>query len=127
MDTLLVALGPAFAAGFAVQRLLEILDPLIGAVKAFKDHKKLLLVISSFIAGLILTFGLGLRVLEPLGVTESPALDGLVTALVVSAGTEGFNSILKFLTYAKDDKKAEAAKNIASLGKEGEDALMSLG
>ena len=28
METLVIALGPAFAAGFAVQRLLELLDPI---------------------------------------------------------------------------------------------------
>jgi hypothetical protein len=28
MDTLVMALGPAFAAGFALQQLMELLDPL---------------------------------------------------------------------------------------------------
>jgi hypothetical protein len=38
-----------------------------------------------------------------------PRLDVFVTALILSAGTEGFNSIMKFLGYAKEGKKAEAA------------------
>ena len=32
-------------------------------------------------------------------------------ALVLSAGTEGVNSILKFFKYSKEDKKATAAAN----------------
>jgi hypothetical protein len=36
-----------------------------------------------------------------------------VTVLVISAGTEGVNSILKFLGYAKEDKKAQAAGKVA--------------
>jgi len=34
MDSLITALGPAFAAGFAVQRLLEIIDALLSAREA---------------------------------------------------------------------------------------------
>jgi len=126
MDTLLVALGPAFAAGFAVQRLLEILDPVLESAKGLKDHKKTVLGLTSLIAGLALAFGLGLRVLEPLGVASAPIIDGVVTALVVSAGTEGFNSILKLLTYAKDDKKAEAARKIAGLDANGKAELAAI-
>jgi hypothetical protein len=33
-------------------------------------------------------------------------VDVLVTGLVVSGGTEGFNSIMKFLGYKKEEKKA---------------------
>jgi hypothetical protein len=36
-------------------------------------------------------------------------LDVLISALVLSAGTEGVNSILKFFKYSKEDKKATAA------------------
>ncbi len=109
MDTLVIALGPAFAAGFAVQRLLEILDPILEKLPIVKDYKKMTLAIVSLVVGLVLAFGVGLRVLEPLGVAASGGLDALVTALIVSAGTEGFNSIMKFLGYAKEEKKADAA------------------
>ncbi len=68
MDTLVIALGPAFAAGFAVQRLLEILDPVLEKIPFVKKYKKIVLGIVSFIIGLICPFGLGLRVLRPLGV-----------------------------------------------------------
>jgi hypothetical protein len=36
-------------------------------------------------------------------------VDFIATALIISAGTEGVNSILKFLKYSKEDKKREAA------------------
>lgn len=107
MDKLVVALGPAFAAGFAVQQLLELLDPLLDKIKA--EWKKALLSIVSLVIGLALAFGAGLRVLQPLGVTNADFWDAIVTGLIVSAGTAGFNSIMKFLGYAKEEKKADAA------------------
>ena len=110
MDKVVIALGPAFAAGFAIQRLLEILDPLLEKIQFFKDNKKVILGIISLLVGFVLAFGAGLTVLKPLGVTNpAPLLDEFTTGLVVSAGTEGFNSIMKFLGYSKEDKKAEAA------------------
>ncbi|HTP09003.1 MAG TPA: hypothetical protein VMP08_12175 [Anaerolineae bacterium] len=109
MDSLALALGPAFAAGFAVQRLLEILDPLLDKVSFVKDNKKMVLAIVSLIVGFALAIGAGLRVLRPLGVTSTDLVDIVITALIVSAGTEGFNSIMKFLGYAKEGKKADTA------------------
>ena len=109
MDKLVVALGPAFAAGFAVQRLLELFDAWIDRIPKVKDNKKVVLGFVSLAAGGLLAWGLGLRVLQPLGVTRSDLLDGAVTALIISAGTEGFNSIMKFLGYAKEDKKTDLA------------------
>lgn len=109
MDSLALALGPAFAAGFAVQRILEILDPLMDKVSFIKDNKKMVLAIVSLIIGFALAIGAGLRVLRPLGVTSTDFLDIVITALIVSAGTEGFNSIMKFLGYAKEGKKADTA------------------
>ena len=108
MDTLVKALGPAFAAGFAIQQLLEILDPLIIKIIGQAD-KKLVLGIVAFIVGLVLAFGAGLSILEPLGVADTGIWDTIITGLVISAGTEGINSILKFLGYTKEKEKATAA------------------
>jgi len=108
MDTLVKALGPAFAAGFAVQQLLEVLDPLIIKIIGQAD-KKLVLGIVAFVLGLALAFGTGLHVLEPLGVANAGIWDTIVTGLVISAGTEGINSVLKFLGYSKEREKAIAA------------------
>ena len=107
MDKLVVALGPAFAAGFAAQQLLELLDPIVDKIKV---DKKLVLGIVSFVIGLVLAFGAGLRVLQPLGVANVDFWDAIVTALIVSAGTEGFNSITKFMGYTKDTRRKEARK-----------------
>ena len=108
MDTLVKALGPAFAAGFAIQQLLEVLDPIIIKIIGQAD-KKLVLGIVAFVVGLVLAFGAGLSILEPLGVAEAGIGDTIITGLVISAGTEGINSILKFLGYTKEKEKAAAA------------------
>ena len=108
---LIAALGPAFAAGFSLQRLLEILDPLLTRIIG-DERKRIVLGLLSLAVGLLLAFALDLHVLSKLGVSLSPRmgyLDYLVTALVVSAGTEGFNSILKFLSYKKEESHATAA------------------
>ncbi len=109
MNKLVEALGPAFAAGFAVQQLLEILDSVLEKLKFVAENKKAVFGLLAVIAGLLLAFGAGLRVLQPLGLDDADLWDALVTALIISAGTEGFNSIVKFLGYAKENKKSEAA------------------
>ena len=73
-------------------------------------NKKAVLGVLSLIVGLGLAFAGKLRVLLPLNTDIGPILDYLVTGLVISAGTEGFNSILKFLSYKKEEKKAEAVE-----------------
>jgi len=45
-------------------------------------------------------------------VTTADFLDAVTTALIVSEGTEGFNPILKFLGYIKEDRKVAAAVRI---------------
>ncbi len=114
-DKLVLALGPAFAAGFAVQQLLEILDPLVDKIKL---DRKLVLGILSLLVGLALAFGAGLRVLQPLGIANAGIWDGVVTGLIVSARTEGLNPIMRFLGYTKERRKAEAAKGKETEGPE---------
>jgi hypothetical protein len=123
MDSLVKALGPAFAAGFAIQRFLELIDIFLDTSQFFKDNKKIILGVLSLGGGLLLAFGLGLRVLQPLGIANAPFWDPIVTAFIVSAGTEGFNSIMKFLGYIKEDKKAVAADKIATANAQGIAAL----
>ena len=106
MDMLVKALGPVFAAGWAIQQLLELLDSIIG--KSLGDKKQMVFSLIALIAGLALSFGAGLRVLHPLGlINVSFGLDAAVTGVIISAGTEGINSIMKFLGYAKDVKKKQ--------------------
>ena len=116
MDNLVFSLGPAFAAGLAVQQLLELADRFIeqflkiaGAPLGINLDKKLILGLISLLMGLIITIGAGLRVLAPLGVKGGDFADVIVTAFIISAGTESFNSILKLLGYVKEDRKITAA------------------
>ncbi|HEU5415802.1 MAG TPA: hypothetical protein VFW31_18695 [Candidatus Angelobacter sp.] len=110
MSDLTVALAPAFAAGFAVQRILEILDSWFDSFKNMKN-KKLICNIISLLIGLLLAIFGKLHVLGTLsGATGVPQwLDVAVSGLVVSGGTEGLNSIMKFLNYKKEEQKTDTA------------------
>jgi hypothetical protein len=104
-----MALGPAFATGFALQRGLEILDPAVSKVLTTAKVKKVVLNGGSFLVGLLLAVFANLRVLAPLGLYDASqasvvglkVLDAVVSGLIISGGTEGFNSIMKFLGYSK--------------------------
>jgi len=108
----ITALMPAFAAGFAVQRLLEILDPVLE--RFMKERKRYYLGLISLSVGAGAAWLADLRVLVHLTSSGTPApsdfLDLIVTGLIISAGTEGFNSILKLLSYKKEEKKAESLR-----------------
>jgi hypothetical protein len=130
MDKLITALAPVFAAGFAVQQLVEILTSILDldSRESFQKYKKAILAVVSLVLGLVLAYNDYLRVLQPLfaqdvtdPVTKAPTvippyLDYIVTALVISAGTEGINSILKFLKYKKEETKIDAAAKLSSTG-----------
>lgn len=117
------ALAPAFAAGFAVQQLLEITTSFLelGDNTNFQKFKKPILGLLSLVVGFSLAFGIDeLHILSILLPPDTDAngnpipavgnfLDAVVTGLIISAGTEGINSILKFLKYNKEDKKNQAA------------------
>jgi hypothetical protein len=107
MDNLATSLSPAFAAGFAVQRILELFDGVLSAVK----NKKLVCNIISLVTGLALAKFGNLHVLASLSGSSNISLwiDVPVTGLIVSGGTEGLNSIMKFLSYKKEDQKVETA------------------
>ena len=110
MEILVTALGPVFAAGLALQQLLEIFGPLMEKLANNDEkRKKLFLGLISLVAGLGLSFGAGLYVLRAMGASTPYVVDGIVSGLIISGGTEGINSILKFLGYSKDKEKAEAA------------------
>jgi hypothetical protein len=40
--------------------------------------------------------------------------DSILTGLIISSGTEGVNSILKFLKFKKEETKNEAARTASS-------------
>jgi hypothetical protein len=101
------ALAPAFAAGFAIQQLLELADPVLDQIP--KDWKKPVLSLIALGVGLTLAIGANLHVLTPLGLKVNAVWDDIVTGIFISGGTQGFNSVLKWLGYAKDKKKSNAA------------------
>src|SRR5260221_13608098 len=121
MDELVKCLAPAFAAGFAVQRLLEVVDSVFGGFPKLGDWKKLAMVVASLILATVLSLVGGLHVLtciSPVGSSSGIQLAGtnpantgpsaqlywtdlIVTILFISGGTEGFNALLKFLNYKK--------------------------
>jgi hypothetical protein len=112
LDKIITALAPIFAAGFAVQQLLEILTSFLDldSNEGFQRYKKPILGAAAFGLGCALAVALQNGVLGILqGISEYKWTDFFATALVISAGTEGVNSILKFLKYSKEDKKREAA------------------
>jgi hypothetical protein len=116
-----VALAPAFACGFAVQQALQIIDPLVSRPDAMNkpdsgNLKRAVMGLISLMMGALIA-GLGkVDVVEALskaadgGSLTLPIWLGIsVNALIISAGTEGFNSIMKFLSYQKESAKADAA------------------
>lgn len=92
---------------------MELVDPWIPE----KGKKRLIGAIALGV-GITLAWAAELRVLEPLGIADAEVADIAVTALVVSAGTEGFNSIMKFLGYKKEEKKAEATAATLNIQRE---------
>lgn len=119
MDILITALGPVLAAGFALQQLLEILNPLIERIVGEDEKaKKMYLGLISLFVGFGLSFGAGLRVLTALGANAPYIVDGIVSGLIISGGTEGINSIMKFLGYTKEKEKANAAAAKEEVGPE---------
>lgn len=131
---LLNPLAPIFAASVAVQQIIEVFSVIIERRQARKKTaskkeesekaaaKKAASGIIGFIAGIALARAFGLDVMQYFQINSMiPGLDTIVTALVLSAGTEGTNSIVKFLKYLKEDKKATAAETLESLRKRSRD------
>lgn len=114
-------LAPAFIAGFGVQQTVEIVDSLITALGSWdpskpedvRNKKAILSFVSVIIAAVLTGLGGGnIDVLKPF-IKEGyqwGLFGGLITVIFISAGTEGFNSLMKWLSYKKEDAKATAAK-----------------
>ena len=106
MNPLVESLGPVFIVSFALQQLIELLDPILDRV--IKAHKGWILSVIELVSGLFLTLALGLRILQPFGITRLPGLDVILTALFVTGGTKWLNDLLKIITYKKQEVKAQA-------------------
>lgn len=126
-------LGLLFVASFAVQQILEALawpaERYVGNFwrsRGYADDswKKTTFGVIGFLIGLFLASQLDLYILQHylpkdaaphLAALKGGWLDTVLTALVLSAGTEGTNSVLKYLKYLKEDRKAEAAETVRTL------------
>ena len=110
-------------AGFAIQQVLQILDPIIGAsIADYKknrpnhdlpggmsdaDFKKAIMAFLGFAAGIIAVRTTKIATLELLNDQWKGTGDLIVTALVISGGTEGFNTLLKYFSYVKEARKQQ--------------------
>jgi hypothetical protein len=113
MDKLVDVFGPIVIGAFVIQRLIELLDPLVDSAFGLKEgdasadkKRRLIFGLISMAAGLFLAFGIGLRVLKYFDIEDRDFWDGLATAIIISAGTEGSNSVLKILEYFKANLKS---------------------
>lgn len=113
------ALAPAFTAGFAVQQAIELVDTVLSAGKNWwsalvnnPPMKKLITSAIGLLLATVLVAGGKFNVIDPLlpaGDQFPPFISGLITVIFISGGTEGFNSLLKFMTWKKEEAKANAA------------------
>ena len=103
---------PCFAAALAVQRAIELADLGVRQIKSSADwpSKKSWYLVAIFAITLIAVVlsGRNLLVLGALGVETNLFLDQVLSALVISGGTETINELLKFAGYKKDETKAAA-------------------
>jgi len=77
------------------------------------DAKKTILGLSSFIIGLMIASTDMVRILKTSGVEGYEAWDVFITALTISAGTEGLNTVVKLAQYLKDVVKARTPPSVA--------------
>jgi hypothetical protein len=113
LDKLIPALAPLFAAGLAIQQLGELLSPVLDKIST--EYKKVVFGVISLTLGLAVAFLFQAQVLNllfdvpPNDPDKYVYLDRFISGLIISTGTEGVNSILKFLKFKKEETKNEAA------------------
>jgi hypothetical protein len=101
------SLGPVIITGFALQQLLELIDPLLD--KLAGQHKSWLHSLLAFVVSLALCLLLDLRALRPFGVTRLGVLDTFLTALLITGGTRWVNDLVKVLSYKKFELRQRSA------------------
>jgi hypothetical protein len=115
---LVKALTAPCAAGFVVQRMVEILDTYTTAKIADPSRKKFAIGVVSVVIGCGLAFGLHLRMFHTIMQFDCDDFwmnlaDYFGTGIFISGGSEGFNSLLKFANYKKESSKADAADKMS--------------
>jgi hypothetical protein len=123
------------AIGFGVQQFLQVIgDPLVSVIitvlkekygnvqpdgtkmlpKGISDvdAKKAMLGLISIALGILIALTIvEIRVLRAVGLVTS--WDWFITALTISAGTEGANSVIKLLQYVKDAVKTKTPPSVS--------------
>lgn len=115
METLVNAFGPIVVGAFVIQRLIELLEPFIQTTFNLRtdsaedqQRRRFIFGVISVVAALFMTFAIDIRVLNQFGIENKDFWDGICTAIIISAGTEGSNSFLKILEYYKTHLKTDA-------------------
>jgi len=116
-DSIIQTLTVPFSAGFVVQRFLEILDPLTSKFLGEPATKKAVLAVVSLLLGWLIAWQIPVELFHALLKQASdtritPGFDHFFSGIFISAGTEGFNSLMKFANYKKEASKADAANKL---------------
>ena len=107
------SLGPVVITGFALQQLLELIDPFLD--RLIKQHKGWLTSLIAFTVAVVLCVLLGLRALRPFGISGFAWLDTLITALLITGGTKWVNDLVKVMNYKKQEIRARAQHTLRNL------------
>lgn len=127
MSGYISGLAPAFIAGFGVQQTIEVFDSVVSWKSKWNPSnqddmlkkKALLSCMSVLTATVLVLFGGGqIDVLKPFldAKYQWGLFGGVITVIFISGGTEGFNSLMKWLSYKKETAKATAAQAKGSPG-----------
>ena len=111
------SLGPVVISSFALQQLLELIDPILD--RFIKTNKATVLNLLAFFVALSLSLLLELRALRPFGLARLVWLDTLLTALLITGGTKWVNDLVKVMSYKKSELRLRATKQGAELNNEG--------
>jgi len=123
---LVKALVVPFAAGFVVQRVVEILDTYTTAKLSNTNLKKFAIGILSLCLGWVLAFYGDIRIFGALNWPMDAHLDAFTSGIFISGGSEGFNSLLKFANYKKEASKADAADKLDKLNSAAPKAIQAV-
>src|SRR5450755_2940273 len=120
-DSIIQTLTVPFATGFVVQRFLEILDPLTSKFLGNPTTKRAVLGVVSLLIGWLIAWQIPIELFHALlkqasNTDITPGFDHFLSGIFISAGTEGFNSLMKFANYKKEASKADAANKLAAAG-----------
>jgi hypothetical protein len=103
------SIAVAFITAIAVQQLNELLDPIFSNLIRTTVNKKFAMnILAATVSLLVAIFG-NVRLLRPAGLGDGGLLDLAVSALAMSAGTDGVNSVLKYAAYSKEAQKSRVA------------------